>query len=596
MKKFLKNFFIKLKNKEKNLVKNVKKHFTWDKNLFRKLKKNKGSKSPNLGQLKYFPSVLTKKEKIIFVFWGLLFMSSLFFFVFRVYYRLPLVPAQGGEYTEGIIGQVESINPLFSSRNDAEQDLTRLIFSGLFKTTNQGISHDLVEKWEEKNDGKNYIFYLKKNIFWHDGHKFTADDVIFTITTAQNERVNSPLKQILFGFEVKKINDNAFEIILEKPFSLLLPSLTFGIIPKHLWQNVSFENFLADDLNLMPVGTGPFKIKEKIGTGGGKIKTITLEKNKNYFHQTPHLNKITIKFFDNYEDAESALVTKKIEGLSYVRKISDIETAPKNLNSYKIPLSYYSALFFNVESETLKNKKMREILAHVLNKEEVFIDLKNIEPLKTAIVNPKINLKEIDEYEHSIDLAITKLNELDFIRKEGWFVDKNNTILEIKIIVPEGAVLQKIGQKIKENWEDFGLKTNLFILTKNEFNNALQEKNYDAVLSTIVEGYQPDPFSLWHSTQATDGLNLSNLKDIQINILLEKIRTTIDQKKREEYYQEFQQIISQQIPIIFLYQTKLSYFRDKKINGFVPDYLTYPSDRFNNIESWYVFSKRAFKK
>jgi len=593
---FFKNFFIKFKNKGGGFSENIKKHFVWDKDLFKKLRKNGKTELPTIKQLKYFPSLLIKEERKNFIIFGLFFILALSFFLLRIYFRLPIVPVRGGEYTEGIVGKIEVINPIFSLRNDAEQDVTKLIFSGLFKWKDNKISPDLAEKWEMKNEYKNYILYLKKNVLWHDGKNFSADDVIFTIQAIQNDKVKSPLKETFLNVKIKKVDDYTVELILEKSSPFFISSLTFGIIPKHLWKIVSFENFLADDLNLSPIGTGPFKVKEEIKQENGQIKKIVLEKNKKYLAHPAYLNKLIIKFFNTHEDAFEALISKKIDGLSHTRKSDDVETAPKNYNVYKIPLSYYTAIFFNEESVVLKNKTVREALTYAFDKKEAIKDLKNIEPLETAVINNDFRSSKINGYQYSPVKAENKLKEAGYIKKSGWFKDKKGWVLEINLVTSEGIASEKTGDKVKEIWEKFGIKINLEVLEKDKFNKALQKNDYDAILSTVVEGYDFDPFFLWHSSQIEDGFNLSNFKDIKANLLLEKARSATNKDERKKYYEEFQQIIYDDVPAIFLYQVDLSYFQDKKIKGFQASYLPAPSDRFADIENWYVFSKRGLRK
>ena len=143
---------------------------------------------PTKSQIKYFPQLLSKKEKqiasiafVIIVITGILlgreFLNS---------QRL-VVPAVGGEYTEGLVGAPQLINPLYSLTSDVDTDLTRLIYSGLMKyDTANGLVPDLAESYTISEDGKTYTFVIRDNAIWHDGEKVLADDIIFTINAIQN--------------------------------------------------------------------------------------------------------------------------------------------------------------------------------------------------------------------------------------------------------------------------------------------------------------------------------------------------------------------------------------------------------------------------
>src|SRR3990172_5533371 len=82
-------------------------------------------------------------------------------------------------FREGLVGNPKTFNPLFS-RMETEKEINNLVFSGLTKVAANGsIVPDLAESIEIK-DNTQYIFKLKKNIRWHDGKNFSADDVVYT--------------------------------------------------------------------------------------------------------------------------------------------------------------------------------------------------------------------------------------------------------------------------------------------------------------------------------------------------------------------------------------------------------------------------------
>ena len=105
-------------------------------------------------------------------------------------------------------------------------------------------------------------FYLKKNLFWSDGKPLTADDVIFTIKSIQNPSLKSPIRPNWLGVKVKKISDLSVSFELENSSAVFLENATLKILPKHIWEEVSAQNFPLSIYNLKPVGSGPYKLKE----------------------------------------------------------------------------------------------------------------------------------------------------------------------------------------------------------------------------------------------------------------------------------------------------------------------------------------------
>ncbi len=184
------------------------------------------------------------------------------------------------------------------------------------------------------------------------------------------------------------------------------------------------------------------------------------------------------------------------------------------------------------------------------------------------------------------------MKEEGYIKKKEWFINKKNEILEINFTILDTLIYKKIGEKIKKMWETAGIKTNLEILEKEDFEKNVRERNYDALLYGIIEGYDPDPFTIWHSSKIKNGLNLANFKDIKVDAILEKARMTLNKEERKEYYQELQKIISEELPAIFLYQIDFIYLQNKTVNGFKANFLPFSSDRFSQIENWYIKTKK----
>ena len=148
-------------------------------------------------------------------------------------------PAIGGEYSEGLIGAPQYINPLLSQTNDVDTDLQRLVFAGLVKYDHDlQLVPDLAEGWEVSDDLKTFTFRLKEGVRWHDGQPLTADDVIFTIHSIQDPDFKSPLLISVRGVTVSKIDDRTVVFVLPDAFPEFLEVLTVGLLPEHIWGSI----------------------------------------------------------------------------------------------------------------------------------------------------------------------------------------------------------------------------------------------------------------------------------------------------------------------------------------------------------------------
>ena len=105
-----------------------------------------------------------------------------------------------------------------------------------------------------------------------------------------------------------------------------------------------------------------------------------------------------------------------------------------------------------------------------------------------------------------------------------------------------------------------------------------------------------DPFPYWHSSQIKDpGFNLSNYENKEADNLLAQARQTLDSDQRKTLLEEFQNILIEGVPAVFLYSPDYLYLVSEKIKGISEKIITDPSKRFSDIESWYIKTKRIWK-
>lgn len=338
-------------------------------------------KLPSFNQWKQIFKVLKKREKVtLLIFLAVAIVS---FGVFATSFYLnntKTVAATGRIYKEGVIGQPRFINPIYGETNDIDRTLIDLVFSGLMTYDKQGnIVKDLADSYEISEDGKIYDFKLKDKIFWHDSKPFTADDIIFTIKTIQNSDYKSALRANWIDVELQKISDKSVRFILKTPYNSFLENLTVKIIPKHIWENISPENFILSHYNLQPIGSGSFKFLDIKQTSMGLIKNLDLASNRRYYNPSTFISGLSFLFFDNKEDLIKAANLKEIDGFTLasldnnqLEAEKEIKQEDENFSVYRFSLPRYFAVFFNNQrSSIFSDIDIRKALAYSINKEEI---------------------------------------------------------------------------------------------------------------------------------------------------------------------------------------------------------------------------------
>lgn len=571
---------------------------------------------PKPKQLKYIWRFLSKKEilavriLLIFILINLVFLGARFYFV-----HLKQYPKSGGEYTEGLIGQPQYVNPILAPANEIDMDLSRLIFSGLLKyDKNQKLVPDLASSWSLSKDKKTYTFILRKDVKWHDGENFKADDVVFTIESIQNPEYKSPWQISFQGIKVEKIDDHQIKFILKEPFAPFLSLLTLGILPKHIWQEIEPSQANLAEANLKPIGTGLFYFKSLAKDKLGTIKSYILERNEFpfikggqgvvFYDQKPFLKRIIFKFYRDSVEAVFLLKNKKIQGISYLpREQKEELVSVKHLNYHPLYLPQYTAVFFNQKkAPVLGDKGVRLALTHALDKEKIVKEVLGEEgevihgPFLAGGLgfNPKLRKYPFD---------LERANEL--LEKAGWkkttekekvIRKKGNEILKFTLTAVDQEENRKVAEIIKEAWTKIGAQVDLqFVAAEDIRGEIIKPRDYQVLLYSIISGFDPDPYPFWHSSQIEDpGLNITSFSFQEADRILEEARMTTDEKTRQEKYQHFQNILIEQIPAIFLYNPTYIYPQDKEIKGFDLKRIALPSDRFANVEEWFVKIKRGF--
>ncbi len=369
-------------------------------------------KFPKLSQWKQIFKVLKKGERTAFLVFSVLCVASLIYISNFFYIKATeVVPASGGTYTEGVVGQPRFINPIYGETNDVDRSLIDLVFSGLMTYNKEGkIVNDLVLNYDISGDGKTYSFVLKDNIVWQDGKPLTADDVVFTIKTIQNSDYKSPLRANWVDVEIEKTSDKSFAFHLKSSYNSFLENCTVKIIPQHIWENISPENFALSSYNLQPIGSGKFKFESIKQTNTGFIETIGLQANRKYYGQVPFISNLVFHYFQDRNGLARAANAGSLDGFSLDSMDNSQTTAEsiikqkwassETFSSYSFSLPRYFAAFFNSQkSRMLADANMRQALIYAVNKPELINKISSSTKVQMSTIDSPI-LSEFFGYQN----------------------------------------------------------------------------------------------------------------------------------------------------------------------------------------------------
>lgn len=546
------------------------------------------------------------REKVILAALVAIMVGSATFTVTGFYQRNTiLIPQQGGTYTEGTVGQPRYINPILAGNNDLDRDISSLVFSSLFRVNNSlELEGDLATAYTISENGLTYTITLRDDARWHDGEPVTAEDIVFTIQSIQTPDYDSPLESSFQGVRVAAPDEKTVVFTLQQPYAPFLHSLTVGIVPKHVWENIPPQNAALAEQMLRPIGSGPLKFEELITRRRtGEITHMRLVRNDDYYGQNPYLNEVSFAFFPTSEEAIAALTNNNVDGVSFVplSQANSLQTRA-NIEIERLKLPQYFGLFLNeVKNERLGDAGIRAALSLATNREEIIEEALDGEAISLHLPIPSGIFSFETEFESpnpNLDVARQNLEEAGWNDEDGDGIrEKDGEKLEVIITTTDWPEYVRTAEVIKEQWEELGVSVTIQSISAGAIQQtAVGPRDYEILLYGEVLSLDPDPYAFWHSTQTRNpGLNLSLLKDQQIDKLLEEARKAINKEERREKYVQFQQRFLELNPTIILYQPYYLYAQRDYVRGQGIEQANLPDNRFNDVESWHVNVKRVWK-
>lgn len=552
-------------------------------------------------------SVFSFKEKLTLFILVAIILSDMVFAGTRFYlHHTKVVPAYGGTFTEGEIGQPRLINPLLA-QNQSDKDLTRLVYSGLYKYDGSGkFIPDLAQSdLEISQDQKQYTVHLKPNLKWHDGQSINADDVIFTISLLQNPDYKSPLRKLWQNIKAEKIDDLTVRFTNPDISSPFVTNLTVGILPAHVWSKVSADNFYLTKENLEPVGSGPYFVKEINKAVNGDIRSITLNSYSNYSNGKPFIDNLVLKYYNGYEDLLSGFHAKEVDAIGFIpfdKKIF-VDLTRSNVKVNQFPVYQYQALFFNLtkSSKVLGDKTLRTALAESIDKNSFINDIYSglAIPAGTPIMPGQLGYdpaaKDVPAF--NTQQAEQELDKAGWAKGADGLRAKSGQPLKFSITTNDFVLNVKSAENLQTQWKKIGADVSVNIVATADLEkNYLRTRNFESLLFAESTGYDPDPFVFWHSSQsANPGFNLAQYNNTTIDKLITEARSTFDPNTRAEKYKQFQNIFVQDIPALILDQSVFVYEVRPALQGMALQYISNPEDRFYDINHWSIATKRSLK-
>jgi peptide/nickel transport system substrate-binding protein len=516
-------------------------------------------------------------------------------------------PLAGGSYVEAVVGAPAQPIPLLNDplADPAGRDLIALLFEGLVRVGADGlIEPALAASYELDESGTTYLFRLRQDVTWHDGRPLTADDVVFTLRSLQlleapgEPAVAAAWQDVL----VDRIDDHTVRATLPAPYAPFLSMARVPILPAHLLAGTPPDQWAASPFAASLVGTGPYRLQEL------RDDRALLTANPRYHNSRPYIEQIELQFLAGPEAAQAALARGDVT--AFGARLSPQLAAlslPGTLQAPVVPLDEYATLSFNLRRQPLDEQPLRRALAHGLSKDALIETALggSAVPLDTPIL-PGSWAYAPDVFWHAPDRAAAEriLSELGFEAGIGGVRQRDGRALRFELLVDGDAARRAAADEVARQWAALGVELLVTPLDGDELRARLQARDFDMAIHGWARlGPDPDPYALWHSGMADEGLNFAGLQDEQIDELLEAARQEQELAARSAEYAAFQRRWVELTPAIALFQPLYRFASQEALGGVgladpqssAGQLLFGRDDRYRSVARWYTDSYREIQ-
>jgi len=521
-------------------------------------------------------------------------------------YTTVLRPGPGGTYVEGIAGFPQHLNPLLCDYNQVDSDLCALLFSGLTELNQYGeIQPDLAREWEVALDSKSYTFRLRPNAYWHDGHPVTAEDVMFTVDLLKSDGFLGPttLGASLWKMvTVERIDRLTVRFTLEEPYAPFLDYTTFGLLPAHLLQGTRASDLRSLDFNLNPIGTGPFQMEE-LEAEEGVVSSIVLKPFDRYYGQGAYLDRIQFRFYPSHQQVLDAYQSQEVEGIGYIPPalLPEASEAP-SLDVYSARTAEFSAVMLNLAREDLaffQDPDVRRGLMYALDRQEVINKVlhgQGVVAHSPFVPGTWAYREDLPHYTHDPRRAAELFEAAGWERRARGprLSNEEGSFFEFTLLTTTDPERVAVAERLARQWDEAGLDVRVTKAPAAEVREALEAREFEAVLVSLDMPGDPDPYPFWHEMQIEDGQNYAGFEHRRISEIIEQARIRTNRERRRQLYDEYQALFMEEVPALLLYLPVYNYGVDQRINDVQIPPLMDASDRFRTISEWWIVPRRVF--
>ncbi|MBT8288197.1 MAG: ABC transporter substrate-binding protein [Flavobacteriaceae bacterium] len=477
---------------------------------------------------------------------------------------------------------IGSLDPAFS-KDLADIWATNQLFNGLVQMDDQmRVQPSIAESWQISEDGKEYIFTLRKDVFFHKHELFGPDstravkaiDFEYSLNRLIDNRLASPGRWVMGKVDsFKAINDSVLMIKLKQPFPAFLGLLSMkycSVVPREIVEH--YKN----DFRANPIGTGPFYFKR----WEENIKLV-FRKNPDYFERDengqslPHLEAVAITFLPDKQSEFLQFAQGNIDfvsGLDASYK-DEILTATgqlqsryvKDVNMIRGPYlnTEYLAFFMEAEVPEVQSELIRKAINLGFDRKKMMTYLRNGIGIPA---NGGFIPKGLPGFDDSIGFRYDPEQSkalVSLFKKESGISNPTVTLTTTSNYLSFCEFIQRELQKS-------GLEIVVDVVPASSLKDSKANGKLNMFRASWIADY-PDAenyLSLYYSKNfAPGGPNYTHFTNPDFDLWYETAFLQTDTKARENLYTKMDSLVMQATPVVPLFYDEVVRFTRKEVKG-----------------------------
>jgi peptide/nickel transport system substrate-binding protein len=503
------------------------------------------------------------------------------------------LPAHGDTLILASIGDITALIPNIAS-DGPSHEVGALVYDGLVQTDrNLNYAPQLAESWTFSPDCLTLTFALRRDVSWHDGRPFTAEDVVFTYGAMVHPKTPTAYKDSFSMIaKVEALDPHTVRVEYTKPFARALSSWSMAILPKHLLAPYVADGRLRESpQNRHPVGTGPYRFHE--WRSGERVVLLA---NRDYYEGPPYVGRVVYRVIPSQATIFLELKAQGVDqssltALQFTRQ-THYPAFAKYFRKFRYPSNTYTFLGFNLKDPRFADVRVRRAFAHAINKQEIIDGVRHgLAREATGPIRPGTWAYTDKVRQFRYDPAAARR----LLAEAGWTDRNGDGVIEDASGRPFAFTIQtnqgneerkKIAEIIQQRLEDVGVRAEIQVIEWASFvSEYLKKRRFEAVVMGFGVGTDPDQFVIWHSSQiGPDQMNRLSFANPEVDRLLEAGRASCHEGERVEHYRRFQQILAEELPMIFLYFADALPAVSARVRGIEPA----PAGISWNFTDWFV--------